>query len=142
MEVWLEDKKKCFLYKNKRYGWENNIDTRIGSMPFFVWKYMMLLPFVLGIPLLAEIIYYLLPYTIIYTLRMIAILGAFFYLAYLFFSPLRVSCRYCATDKKEVEKHIEEMCKRNEHYINNISDIISDNEWYMLYELKKKKKIK
>lgn len=123
-----------FTYKNQKYGHENMIPTKIGSIPFGLY-YITLNG---GILLLGNTLFYVSEKftnsTIILTLRNGFAILSLLCLFLMFIKVHQVNCRYATKDFSSMTTHIEKMQRRNNNYTKCITEVKNIDGWYMIFE--------
>lgn len=141
--------KKYYVWKGRRYGCENTIETRLGRFPIMmmgsicwalnstialvVWKFG---SFVIEKGNITNEVFHCI--WTLYSLFALAYIVFGFFLE--LWNQMFVGCRYASDNREEIENHYKERCKKESGYEECTTDIWCIDDRYYYFEKKKGKK--
>lgn len=131
--------KNYYIYKGKRYGVRNEVETPFGHQPILLWNMLKGVFLSFWSWLLLECVAWITNLEFFGALGLLVCVAISVYVYYLFICFNRCiggkknrTCFYCAPSIEEVEQHIEAVSEKNPDY-RDLCDVIADDGWYMLF---------
>lgn len=141
--------KKYYMWKGRRYGVENTIETRLGRFPIMMMGNIRWALSSMGIVALGRYGSWIIKKNHITSEMFLTIwtLCSLFAMAYIVFgfffelwNQMFVGCRYASDDREEIENHYRKRCEKETGYEEYTTDIWCIDDRYYYFAKKRGKK--